>query len=102
MSLVSQPPTGREPARVFARPLRKSALSSRLNATRSSAGSHAIGRSPHMAPPSTTPTPPDLQAATCKYFTPQTDDEPPAQAVNRGDRDRSPELELQRWLDLSG
>jgi len=56
-----------------------------------------------MAPPPSTPTPPDLYLATCKHFTLPTDDEPaPPKPLHRPDRDRSPELELQRWLDLSG
>jgi hypothetical protein len=50
-----------------------------------------------MAPPPSTPTPPDLHVVTCKYFTPEPKDEPRPQKS-----DRDPEAEMLRWLDLSG
>ena len=59
------------------------------------------GGTPHMAPPPKTPPPSALQIATFRFFAPDPQDEkrsPP----RRPEHDVPKDVDMQRWLDLSG
>jgi hypothetical protein len=56
-----------------------------------------------MAPPPKSPPPPVLEIATFRFFAPAPRDDSRSQSPpRRPDRDLPPDLEMQRWLDLSG